>query len=171
MKKGVFGLVILILICASCTKKFRFYGFDIKESIVLPIPIDSFHIDSVYTFKFNIDEVLAAHDTESGLVDSIMIEEVAVDGFGYNKFHELKMYISTETQPQVVLCRNDTVEYIYDEQTGDYTVSLNETDAPMDKYVKESETKIRVIGKLPTPLHIPSQATITFRFRVYAYIK
>jgi hypothetical protein len=171
MKKVVFGLTLLIIVISSCTKKYRFYGFDVKETILQDIPIDVFIIDSVYTFDLKIDDVLHAHDTELGLVDKIIIEEVLVDGVGYNKFSELKFYISNDTLQWVVLARNDTVDYIYNEVTGDYTVSLNETEALMDTYVKESKINIRVIGELPTPLHLPSSATITIRFRVFAYVK
>jgi hypothetical protein len=171
MKKAIFGLSLLIIVFSSCTKKYRFYGFDIKETFLFDIPTDLFMIDSVYTFDLNINNVLQTHDTQSELVDKIIIEEVLVDALGYNKFSELKLYISTDTQQEVVLARNDTVDYIFDNLTGNYSVSLNETDALMDNYVKESKIKIKVIGKLPIPVNIASTATINVRFRVFASVK
>jgi hypothetical protein len=166
----LFVFALLAILSVSCNKKYKFYGFDITKDIAISVPVDVFEIDSVYAIDLFIDNVFATHDTKSELVEEITIEDVSVNAPGYNHFSELDFYISTDNQQEVLLAQNDTVDYFYNYATQSTMVKLNETEALMDDYVKESKIYIRVSGELPTALNIPSSASVNFRFRVLTYI-
>jgi hypothetical protein len=170
MKKVLFVFALLALLSISCNKKYKFYGFDITKDISVSVPVDVFEVDSVYTFDLFIDNVFETHDTKSELVEQITIEDVSINAVGYNHFSDLKFYISTDTQQEVLLAKNDTIDYYFDYATQTTKVKLNQTEALMDSYVKESKIYIRVSGKLPTALNIASSASVNLRFRVLTYI-
>jgi len=170
MKKVLFVFALLALLSGSCNKKYKYYGFDITKDISVSVPVDVFEIDSVYTFDLFIDNVFVTHDTKSELVEQITIEDVSLNAVGYNHFSELEFYISTDTQQEVLLASNDTVDYYFNDVTQTTMVKLNQTDALMDSYVKESKIYIRVSGELPSALNIPSSAYVNIRFRVLTYI-
>ena len=170
MKKVLFVFALLAVVSISCNKKYKFYGFDVTKDINIPVPIDVFEVDSVYAIDLFIENVFATHDTKSELVEQITIEDVSVNAVGYNHFSDLKFYISNDTQQEILLAKNDTIDYYFDYFTQTSKVKLNQTEALMDSYVKESKIYIRVSGELPTALNLPSSATVNLRFRVLTYI-
>ncbi len=171
MKRTFIVFALFFILFGSCNKKFKFYGFDIEKSLIFQVPVGVNEMDTAQSIDLYIDNVFETHDTEADLFEKITIEEVIVDGVGYNNFSDLTFYISANNESEIVLSKNDSIEYEYDLYTGAYGVNQNETNATMNNYIKSSNIDIRIEGVIPDPLTIASSATVNLRFRVLTFIK
>ena len=183
MKKTAILLTILILISFSCNKKYRFYAFDIKESVTIEIPLDSSEdFETTVSIDLGIDKLLESKGTEAEMIEEISIEEVCLPSGDYTIFNDLVLFISTASTNETMLANNDSTDSVYDFNTGNYITKLAVSEDRMDDHVKVSKINIKTIAKLDTALiddlygDLPGDLfhfdiTYNLRFRVQTYVK
>ncbi|MCD4792067.1 MAG: hypothetical protein K8R54_02450 [Bacteroidales bacterium] len=179
MKKTAILLAFLILISFSCNKKYRFYAFDIKETIEYQIPGNSSeNFNIINELELNIERIFEQEGTEADMVEEISVEEVSFAIGQYQLFNDLKVYISTAKTDETLLASNDSAGVDY---SGDL-VKLAVTENLIDDHIKASLVNIKTQAILDTVaienalLGLPDSMvafpiTYNLRFRVQTYVK
>ena len=171
MKKTALLLsAIIALTFFSCKKEYRFYGFDIEETISVNIPKDSINFNTEESIDIYFDNILEEKGSSAELVESISFEDITLSEGDYLKINEAEFHISAEGMDKLLVAAESDSTFQTFGYTG-FVYKIPGINEHVTDYVKKSKINFFVEGDLLTAQEDDISLEFTFRFRVFTYVK
>lgn len=166
MKKTIILLVLFLsMISLSCDKEYKFFGFDIEETINLEFDAGINENIQDHELELYFNKLIDEYNSSSEKVEEITIESVIINTDDPYNINSLTMMIGAEGENQAILANTDSVDI------GSSYLKLAVSDEPMDKYIKKSTITINTIGTLYNAPEEKLNLPVKLRFRVLTYVK